>query len=100
PLCAQAIFAYTSYGYIPAPLTIYAGVYKLQPSHRLQLLNGRVTATRYWRMEYHPQPARPEAELIEELDHVLGAAVKSELISDVPLGAFLSGGVDSSTVVA
>lgn len=100
PLSPQALFAYTSYGYIPAPLTVYEGVSKLQPGHRLELRDGQATLDRYWRMEYRPQPTRREPELIDELDHVLRAAVKSELISDVPLGAFLSGGVDSSTVVA
>jgi asparagine synthase (glutamine-hydrolysing) len=100
PLSRDAIVAYTTYGYIPAPLTIYEGVYKLPPGHRLELVGGQPTVTRYWRMEYRPQPARPEAALIEELDALLRSAVRSELISDVPLGAFLSGGVDSSTVVA
>lgn len=100
PLSAQAIFAYTTYGYVPGPLTIYEGIYKLQPGHRLELVADQATVTRYWRMQYHPQPARSEPELIEELDHVLRSAVRSELISDVPLGAFLSGGVDSGTVVA
>jgi len=100
PLSAQAIFAYTTYGYIPGPLTIYEGIYKLLPGHHLELAHEQPTVRRYWRMEYRPQPARSEPELIEELDHILRSAVKSELISDVPLGAFLSGGVDSSTVVA
>jgi asparagine synthase (glutamine-hydrolysing) len=100
PLSAQAIFAYTTYGYIPGPLTIYEGIYKLLPGHHLELAHEQATVRRYWRMEYRPQPARSEPELIEELDHILRSAVKSELISDVPLGAFLSGGVDSSTVVA
>ena len=99
-LSAEAIFAYTSYGYIPAPLTIYEGVYKLRPGHHLQLVGGPESVRRYWRMEYRPEPARTEGELISELDDVLRSAVKSELISDVPLGAFLSGGVDSSAVVA
>lgn len=100
PLSAEAILAYTTYGYVPGPMTIYQNIYKLQPGHRFELVDGQAKLTRYWRMEYRPQPARSEPELIEELDHVLRAAVKSELISDVPLGAFLSGGVDSSTVVA
>jgi asparagine synthase (glutamine-hydrolysing) len=99
-LSAEAIFAYTTYGYVPGPLTIYDGIYKLQPGHRLELAQGQATVTRYWHMEYHPQPGRSEPELIEELDLLLRSAVTSELISDVPLGAFLSGGVDSSMVVA
>jgi len=97
---AEAIFAYTNYGYVPAPLTIYDGVHKLPSGHHLQLVGCRSTVTRYWQMQYEPRARRSEHELIEELDVVLRAAVKSELISDVPLGAFLSGGVDSSTVVA
>src|SRR5262249_20987480 len=100
PLSPQALFAYASYGYIPAPRTIYERVHKLRPGHRLEVRAGQTTATRYWRMEYRSQPPRREPELIEELDHPVAPAVNSELISDVPLGAFLSGGIDSSTVVA
>jgi asparagine synthase (glutamine-hydrolysing) len=100
PLSAEAIFAYTTYGYVPGPLTIYEGIYKLQPGHRLELCADQTTVTQYWHMRYRPQPARSEPELLEELDDILRSAVRSEMISDVPLGAFLSGGVDSSTVVA
>jgi asparagine synthase (glutamine-hydrolysing) len=99
-LSADAILAYTTYGYVPGPLTIYEGIYKLRPGHRLELVDGRAAVTRYWHMEYRPKAEASEPDLIEELDHLLRSAVRSELISDVPLGAFLSGGVDSSTVVA
>ena len=96
----EAVYHYLTYGYIPAPLTIYKNVFKLPPAHRLQVEDGQIRISRYWDLAYRPAPPRPEPELIDELHALLLDAVKLQLISDVPLGAFLSGGVDSSTVVA
>lgn len=99
-LSREAIYHYVTYGYVPAPLTIYEGIHKLPAGHRLELARGRVSVSRYWKVEYREAPHRDEEEWIDELDQLLRTAVQSELISDVSLGAFLSGGVDSSTVVA
>jgi asparagine synthase (glutamine-hydrolysing) len=84
--------------YIPAPYTIYEGVFKLTPGHTLVLENNQLKITQYWEVPYQPV-SQSEAECAEILSGLIKEAVRIRLISDVPLGAFLSGGIDSSTVV-
>ena len=98
-LNSKAIDHYLSYGYIPAPLTAFLGIYKLPPAHYLQLNNAGIKLTRYWSLEYHPKSSISDDEACEELRHRLNEAVRRRQISDVPLGAFLSGGIDSSIIV-
>jgi asparagine synthase (glutamine-hydrolysing) len=95
-----ALGAYLSYGYVPCPLTIFRDVHKLPPAHWLRYRNGQVTLERYWRPSLGPKLKLDEAEAEEALAEHLERAVASRLVSDVPFGAFLSGGLDSSTVVA
>lgn len=99
-LNGEALSAYFTLGYIPAPLTIYESIHKLLPGHYLIYRNGRITTHRYWDLVFQPDRGKKEKDFIHELMHLLNDAVGSRLISDVPIGAFLSGGVDSSTVVA
>ena len=84
--------------YIPAPRTIYEGVFKLLPGHRLVLEKGKLKITQYWDVLYQPI-SQSEAECGEILSGLIKESVRLRLISDVPLGAFLSGGIDSSTIV-
>jgi asparagine synthase (glutamine-hydrolysing) len=95
-----AVQAYTCFGYVPMPGSIFRGVSKLPPGHLLRWVDGRATVSRYYRLEVEPKIRLTENEALEELAHRLDAAVKSRLVSDVPFGAFLSGGLDSSVVVA
>ena len=98
----EALDAYLSFGYVPDPLTIFHDVHKLPPGHYLKFKDGRIRVERYWDFSYeHSQSARArgEDELIAELRALLDEAVRVRLESEVPLGAFLSGGVDSSVVV-
>jgi asparagine synthase (glutamine-hydrolysing) len=98
----EAIAAYLTLGFVPAPLTPIAGVRKVMPGERLAVEGGRVEAARYWR--YPEPPAAPEhvspAEAAERVLAALEESVVSRLMSDVPLGAMLSGGLDSSLIVA
>ena len=96
-----ALGEYLTYQYIPAPHTILQGVRKLPPGHLLvaNTQTGRVDTQRYWQLSYQPKLHLSEAEAAEELRTRLEEAVRLRLISDVPLGALLSGGVDSSIVV-
>jgi asparagine synthase (glutamine-hydrolysing) len=98
----QAIDLYLQFQYIPAPYTIFREVRKLPPAHWLRVsANGRVEGPqRYWNLEFHADESLSEEEWVERLDAALRESVKAHLVSDVPFGAFLSGGVDSSTVVA
>ena len=96
----EALSAYLSYQYVPSPLSAFAGVHKLPPAHYLVVEDGRIRIERYWKLTYGPKRRITEAEACEELRERLREAVRLRLISDVPLGAFLSGGVDSSAVVA
>ena len=101
PVDRDALSLYLRYGYVPTPKTIYAGVAKLEPGHCLEidLARGSLTARRYWHLE--PQPRqRSEGDALAELDALLRETVGLYVRSDVPFGAFLSGGVDSSTVTA
>lgn len=95
----QALDYYITFGYIPAPLTIYENVFKLQPAHVLILKENDITLRRYWQPDYSSKINISEEEAATRLLTLLKEAVKIRLYSEVPLGAFLSGGIDSSTVV-
>ena len=96
-----AIDAYLAYGYVPAPMSIFGGVHKLPPAHRLVYQGGALTIERYWRLDYTAKrPVDDVRELDEQIRASLRTAVARRLVADVPVGAFLSGGIDSSAVVA
>ncbi len=96
----EAIRYYLTYGYVPAPLTIYKKAFKLPPAHTLILRRGKVDISRYWQLNYSDKLNISEEDAASEVMKLLKEAVKVRLHSDVPLGAFLSGGIDSSAVVA
>ena len=97
----NAVDEYLSYGYIPAPRTIFRHVHKLPPAHLLTCgLDGSLELQRYWRLEYEPKLNYTENEAAEALLAELTEAVKLRLIADCPIGALLSGGIDSSVIVA
>lgn len=98
----QAIDLYLHYQYIPAPYSIYREVRKLPPAHYLQVdRDGRIAGpTRYWDLHFQPDRALDESQWLERIDAALEETVSTHLVSDVPFGAFLSGGIDSSTVLA
>ena len=98
-----AIDAYLSYGYVPAPRAAFKGIYKLPPAHYLTLdlkqTGFEKRIERYWALDYGPKLRIDEDEACEVLREKMTEAVRLRMVSDVPLGAFLSGGVDSSVVV-
>src|SRR6185503_6586546 len=97
----QALRQYLSFDYVPAPLSIYEGISKLPAAHTLTLQDGKVETRRYWSLSYKTsQPVPCEAEAAEHLRELLADSVRMRLVSDVPLGILLSGGVDSSTIAA
>ena len=96
----EALAAYFTLAYIPAPFSIFKGIKKLPPAHYLTYQNGAISIKKYWNLHVEPRYAAKEEEYINRFMELLDEAVKLRLISDVPLGAFLSGGVDSSTIVA
>jgi asparagine synthase (glutamine-hydrolysing) len=95
----QAVVDYLTYGYVPTPKTIYSGLRKLPPAHSFALEDGQLHITRYWapstevRIDDMPTAVARTRELLEQV-------VPAQLVSDVPLGLFLSGGIDSATVAA
>jgi asparagine synthase (glutamine-hydrolysing) len=91
---------YFSLGYVPAPGTIYDDVLKLPPAHYLVFERGTVATQRYWKLDFRPKWQDDEATLSRRLREHLDEAVRLRLVSDVPFGAFLSGGIDSSVVAA
>lgn len=96
-----AVEEYFTFGYIPEPRTIYRKVHKLSPGHSLTLRKGQITAApkQYWDVSFNPHAAMTEQDAGNELIERLREAVDIRMIAEVPLGAFLSGGVDSSAVV-
>lgn len=99
----EALRKYFAYGFFPAPATVYKGVLKLPHGHSMTIdaTSGMVKTKAYWRYALDPTPTlRKEADLAEELRHLLSQAVKRRLMSDVPIGVFLSGGIDSSAIAA
>jgi asparagine synthase (glutamine-hydrolysing) len=99
----RGLAAYLQYGYVPDPLSILDGVAKLPPGHTVSIRAGRPDPPRrYWQVTDHFKAAAPghEEHLAEELWRRLEDAVRAHMVSDVPVGAFLSGGVDSTAVVS
>lgn len=100
----QGIRYYLQCGYFPGETSVFKDVKKLPPAHWMKVCNGEVTVERYW--DYRAIPvnvdmkSRKEEDLLDELDILIQKSVSSRMLSDVPLGAFLSGGIDSSLVVA
>ncbi|HEY3037136.1 MAG TPA: asparagine synthase (glutamine-hydrolyzing) [Pyrinomonadaceae bacterium] len=100
-LNVQALRRYLSFDYVPAPLTIYQGINKLPAAHTLTLDNGKIETRSYWCLSYRtPQAPPSEIEAAAHLRELLAESVRMRLVSDVPLGVLLSGGVDSSTIAA
>ncbi len=99
---AEALDRYLTFQYVPHPLCMFRAVRKLPPAHVLTYdpAAGRVELHRYWRPAFRPDHSTPVRKLREELREELTEATRLRLISDVPLGAFLSGGLDSSITVA
>lgn len=95
-----AIDEYLAYGYVPAPRTGFAAIRKLPPASVAVFRSGEMRVHRYWRVAYEPKIQIPREELIADLRVRIHDAVRMRLVSDVPLGALLSGGLDSSAVVA
>lgn len=98
----NAIHHFLTLQYVPAPLTGFQGIKKLEPGHTLclDLKNGKVTKERYWKLDASQKLDLPEEEWVKRIRETLSESVKLRMIADVPLGAFLSGGIDSSAVVA
>lgn len=97
----EALFDYFSYGYIAAPKSIYREVRKVEPGHYVVATQtGHLRDETYWDLKFHPCPDISEDQWCERLRDQLCESTRIQLMSDVPLGAFLSGGVDSSSVVA
>ena len=96
----EALGLYLEAQYIPAPKTVYRDVRKLEAGHALVLEGGKLTITRYWVPDYSQKLDLPEGDALARLEAELRRSVASMLVADVPLGSFLSGGVDSSVVSA
>jgi asparagine synthase (glutamine-hydrolysing) len=97
----QAVAHLLAYGTTPSNESIVEGIHKLEPGHRLRLESRREPVVeRYWELQFQPDGRRSEEETIEQLREKLRESVRYHLVSDVPVGAFLSGGIDSSAVVA
>jgi asparagine synthase (glutamine-hydrolysing) len=100
----EAIHLYLAYQSVPAPYSAFKGIKKLPPAHTLVIKNGHTSLRRYWKLSYKKQriirTPQDEVALQEEIIERLREAIRIRLMSDVPLGAFLSGGVDSSLIVA
>lgn len=95
----QAVYHYVGYEFVPAPDTMFLHVHKLPPGHYLRLKNGQITVQRYWDMTFQTERQTPR-DYAEQMREILTESVRKRLISDVPLGVFLSGGLDSSTIVS
>ncbi len=97
----HALRQYLAFDYIPAPLSIYQNIFKLPAAHSLTLENGEIKIEPYWNLSFQKRKTTPSLEeAAEELRGLLADATKKRLVSDVPLGVLLSGGVDSSSIAA
>ena len=95
----QSLYHYVGYEFVPAPATMFRGIRKLPAGHRLLVSNGEATIEPYWDVDFEPADVS-ETECIRTIRELLSEAVEKRLMSDVPLGVFLSGGLDSTAVLA
>src|SRR5262249_24710214 len=95
----EALDLYLAARYLPGPRTIFKNIFKLQPGHLLTVSHLGVRIRKYWDIEYG-EPMRHDDDLIERFGDLLQQSVELRLIAEVPLGVFLSGGLDSSAMVA
>lgn len=95
-----AVVAYLTLGSVPAPLTMIEGIQALPPGSTITLQDGRLELKRYWQLTFDAEPSLTEVEAVEQVGSLLQEAVRLRLVADVPVGAFLSGGIDSSSIVA
>ena len=96
----NSLCQYLAYLYVPNPDSMFKGICKLPPGHSLRWRNGEIQVNCYWDLSYGNYFQESEATLVEQFRELLVAATRRQLISDVPVGFFLSGGLDSSTLVA
>jgi len=96
----EALDCYFTFGYIPAPKSVFSEIKKLEPATSLVITAGKRVEKQYWSLEFGDRNTASDDFLVEELGGLLDQAVQCRLMSEVPLGAFLSGGIDSSLVVA
>jgi asparagine synthase (glutamine-hydrolysing) len=96
----HSVVRYLANGYVPDPHSIFRSIRKLPPGHLLTAQHGKTTLRRYWDLEFAPKAERTEEEWAERVWHALMASVRRRLIADVPVGVLLSGGVDSSSILA
>jgi asparagine synthase (glutamine-hydrolysing) len=95
----ESLYRYVGYEFVPAPATMFRGVRKLPAGHRLTVTRGRLEVQPYWDLSFAPEDLS-EAECVRTIRQLLGKAVEKQLMADVPLGVFLSGGLDSTAVLA
>lgn len=96
----DALHDFFAYQYVPDPKTIFKGIFKLEPGHFLTINADGITRQQYWDISFKDQNLQTEEEIKHGLQDVINRCTRSRMVSDVPLGAFLSGGVDSSGIVA
>jgi asparagine synthase (glutamine-hydrolysing) len=90
---------FLSLNYVPTPYTLVDGIEKVPPGHWIEWRDGVVTSAAYWRLQFRPDPGLDLESAKEELDNLLRSAVREHMVSDVPLGVWSSGGLDSSTIL-
>jgi asparagine synthase (glutamine-hydrolysing) len=98
-ISSPGLNCYLSLNYIPSPWTLVEGIEKLPPGHFLEWIDGAVRTNSYWELKFEEQPEWTLASAKERLDYLLRESIREHLISDVPLGIWLSGGLDSSTIL-
>jgi asparagine synthase (glutamine-hydrolysing) len=98
-LSSEAVSGYLLFGAVPEPLTLVENVYALPAGHHLLCKDGRARLTKYWDIQFGDEPI-PEAEAVELVRDALDESIRRHLVSDVPVGIFLSGGIDSTALVA
>ncbi|MBM3247930.1 MAG: asparagine synthase (glutamine-hydrolyzing) [Candidatus Omnitrophica bacterium] len=97
---SESLEYYLTFLYIPAPFTIFKSVRKLPPAHILTMQDGIIKIRRYWKLDFYHDKIEAEDDYVEKIKSMLEEVTKLHMVSDVPIGALLSGGLDSSAVVA